>query len=588
MSNESLPKSPTKPNKLIEGDDLRPLIKFIGKNWLLLVLLPAIGFVVGWMLSYRQGEVYAARTEILLKSNETYDYQNRIYSNLGYYGLMQDVTNQQRVLASYDIIAETVEKLPFNVSHYLVGKLKVTPQEDFRFIRIEADPSTFKRCKGVPFDIKVVDYNTFNVVYELQGKDYNLVCEFGKPVKKANFTFTVYRRPLFTLDSMEEVKQYNYRFKVAGTDELVSRYKRALKIKNIEYTSILRLTVQDEVEKRARVFLDSLASVYTDYTLESQVQVSRKTEDYIDRQLDELEHVMDSLEFQMELFKDQRRILDLTKEQTQYFNNLVELEGRKRALQLKSESLHGLQRYVRSGMDDMSLPPSYGAFDNDPLMEEQIRRIYDERESRSQLLLDATEESTSVRRQDSLITRMQIGLDEYIEKTRVRIGQEVKDIDSQILRMERKLMDIPKSQRDLIGIERKLKVNEALYVFLLEKKVNTVIARAAIIPQTSVIESARSQGIVGPNKARTRYISMGVGFLLAFLIGTIRVVFFDRVDSLRDLKSLTTMPVLGGIPEYKELDEAPIAIQAKPRSNVSEAFRAIRTNLQFVIPEEGD
>ena len=149
-------------------------------------------------------------------------------------------------------------------------------------------------------------------------------------------------------------------------------------------------------------------------------------------------------------------------------------------------------------------------------------------------------------------------------------------------------MDIPKSQRDLIGIERKLKVNESLYVFLLEKKANTVIARAAIIPQTSVIESARSQGVVGPNKARTRYISMGVGFLLAFLIGTIRVVFFDRVDSLRDLKAMTTMPVLGGIPEYKELDEAPIAIQAKPRSNVSEAFRAIRTNLQFVIPEEGD
>ena len=267
---------------------------------------------------------------------------------------------------------------------------------------------------------------------------------------------------------------------------------------------------------------------------------------------------MDSLELQMELFKDQRRILDLTKEQTQYFDNLVELEGRKRALQLKSESLQGLQRYVRSGMDDMSLPPSYGAFDNDPLMEEQIRRIYDERESRSQLLLDATEESTSVRRQDSLITRMQMGLDDYIEKTRVRIGQEVKDIDSQILRME-----------------RKLKVNEALYVFLLEKKVNTVIARAAIIPQTSVIESARSQGIVGPNKARTRYISMGVGFLLAFLIGTMRVLFFDRVDSLRDLKSMTTMPVLGGIPEYKELHEAPIAIQAKPRSNVSEAFRAL-------------
>jgi uncharacterized protein involved in exopolysaccharide biosynthesis len=60
-----------------------------------------------------------------------------------------------------------------------------------------------------------------------------------------------------------------------------------------------------------------------------------------------------------------------------------------------------------------------------------------------------------------------------------------------------------------------LQVNEKMYLFLLEKRASTVIARAGIIPKTKVIESARSLGVVRPDKMKIFYTFMLGGALLS-------------------------------------------------------------------------
>jgi capsular polysaccharide biosynthesis protein len=57
----------------IDADDLRPILKFIGKNWHLIILFSLISFTIAYFYTHRLQEIYAARTEILLKSDETYD-----------------------------------------------------------------------------------------------------------------------------------------------------------------------------------------------------------------------------------------------------------------------------------------------------------------------------------------------------------------------------------------------------------------------------------------------------------------------------------------------------------------------------------
>ena len=92
----------------------------------------------------------------------------------------------------------------------------------------------------------------------------------------------------------------------------------------------------------------------------------------------------------------------------------------------------------------------------------------------------------------------------------------------QINSLEDRLSGIPATQRDIVVMERKLQVNEKLYVFLLEARAQNVIARAGIAPQASIIEVARNNGIVGPNKRQTirNFTLYGVIIALAIALST--------------------------------------------------------------------
>ena len=75
--------------------------------------------------------------------------------------------------------------------------------------------------------------------------------------------------------------------------------------------------------------------------------------------------------------------------------------------------------------------------------------------------------------------------------------------------------------------------------------------------------------------------------IFAVLIGLVRLIFFERIENTRELKSITNLPVIGGVPNYNEINTDPIVILSSPRSNVAEAFRSIRTNLQYLLQDDG-
>jgi capsular exopolysaccharide synthesis family protein len=126
-----------------------------------------------------------------------------------------------------------------------------------------------------------------------------------------------------------------------------------------------------------------------------------------------------------------------------------------------------------------------------------------------------------------------------------------------------------------------------MYVYLLEKKANTIIARAAIVPSVGIIEVSRSVGVVGPQKAKVIYYFIAAGLLLSLIIAFIRTAFFDRIQNTRELKQITKLPISGGVPHYENADEERLVVTQNSRSNIAEAFRSIRTNLQYFREQPG-
>ena len=78
----------------------------------------------------------------------------------------------------------------------------------------------------------------------------------------------------------------------------------------------------------------------------------------------------------------------------------------------------------------------------------------------------------------------------------------------------------------MASITRKLQVNEKLYEFLLERA-TTSIAKSGIIPQTKIIEKARTIGLLD-TKNQTLLIFAALGFFIALLISILFAYFLKK------------------------------------------------------------
>ncbi len=162
----------------------------------------------------------------------------------------------------------------------------------------------------------------------------------------------------------------------------------------------------------------------------------------------------------------------------------------------------------------------------------------------------------------------------------------IKDNNStQLNEYIQQIKTIPEKQRGLTNISTQQDVNEQLYSFLLQEKATTLIARATIIPKTEIIEVPRPIGVVEPNRNKMLLMFIFAGALLAVIIIFIRVTFYERVENIAELKQKTNLPVVGEILSAPNLANLSVAIENNPKSPLTESFRVLRTNLQYMSAE---
>jgi capsular exopolysaccharide synthesis family protein len=578
-----------KRTSIIDTDDLIIVLKFLSKNFLLFIIFPILTGIVAYLYAHRLPDVYGAKTQILLGSGTGYEYQSQIYRNLTGYGSgVNQITNQIRVLQSHDLISKTLDKLDFQVSYYIVGRVKTTELPnidafDVDIKLVESEGELF----GVPFDVQILNKEEFLLNFDKGGERIERRHRFNEDIIENDYLLRLDRNELLSDETFEQIKDNSYRFIVNSKQHLISKYKSSLSIDNEDNTSILVLSISDELADKAKIFLDTLSSTYIDYTIESQIDLNKNTLSYIDRQLSGITGILDSIETNLESYKEQKDILDLSREQSQFFEKLLNFESEKRQINMRLESLQSLENYLLSSKEGSKILPPAIYIIEDEFLEGSLRELYNLEVQKSQASYDVKDQSPGAERAALTMQNLRSNILVYINNLRGALDDRMRDVKKEISYYEGLLRRLPESQRELLNIERNLDVNEKMFVYLLEKKANTVIARAAIVPEVSIIEVARGVGVVGPEKDRIVYYGLAVGLFLAAIIAFIRVVFFDRIQNTRELKQLTSMPILGGVPGANIGEDQRLVVTSDTRSNVAEAFRSIRTNLQYFSDSPG-
>ncbi|MGB0511362.1 MAG: GumC family protein, partial [Flavobacteriales bacterium] len=469
------------------------------------------------------------------------------------------------------------------------GRVRALPVGGLSGVEVEAFPEQFgSSALGVDFDLEVLNGERYVLRATLRnGQLYEAEHGFGDLVQNGDFKLII-RRAQESRGTIEQAIAQGQRFQVRNDNQIIGQYRSGLSVSGVGQTSILKLQINDIRPERAMEFLDALSKRYIEYSTAAREEVNRKTDEFIETQLIKIEANVDSLQRIIDEQREKAGNLSLTRNEQAYFQELVQLETQQEELRLNLRSLKALEDYLGRGVENTSIPPS-AFLTSDAVAADKVGQLYDLQLQRTQMLLDVTPSSFQITRLDSLISTTRYSLFDYIGSARIALEEEELELAARVATLEAKLFRLPKSEREILAIERRLTINDKFYGYLLEQRATNLIARAAITSNASIIEAARSIGITGPNKAKTVRDYTLFGLAVAIGLALLRLLLFERLESVNELREATKLPVSGGVPRYEDItDKEYVLVASKsPRHPTTEAFRGLRTNLQYLLNKDG-
>jgi tyrosine-protein kinase Etk/Wzc len=566
-------------NNLIDSKDIKKGLSTISKNWYWFLIFIGLGVIIGGAYLYNATKFYGATAELLIKPQKD-PFKDALSESLPSAPRKEDIANEVKIIKSTKLIDETINKLNLDIGYYIEGRIKtgeVYKGTPFTVVGKLTD----KNLYNTPFEIKILNQESYVVEVNTDDYKFKRKSKFGVPVINDKFSFIV-NSDSTVITRNTKISDIPYIFKFKNHEALINKYQNALTIEKDQTASVIKISLEDEVEDKAIDFLNTLINSYIENSIEVQKTVNENTVRFIDAQLTDVENQLNSVESNLESFQKSRTTLNLGEESGMLYQRVVDFDSEKARMNIQLKSVDMMYDYLTSSNgENMAISPSVLAEANDPGLQGAFDELYALQQKRSNLLFSNTESSKSVVEHDQMISRTKQKISGIVLNIRKNLVNKINSISSQIGSYNSALRQMPTTQRGIVNINRNVEIYSQIYKFLLETRAQTIIAKASIVADKIVLEEAYGDGLLHPLPVMTLAAGIGGGLAIALLIIFFKGIYYNYVFSKEDVKEITDLPIIGVIGKSKEAEEEYLVVDKFPQSQISEAFRVIRTNLSY-------
>lgn len=384
------------------------------------------------------------------------------------------------------------------------------------------------------------------------------------------------------------------RFVKSNRQSVVNGYSSALQaVLGSKDATVVNLSIKDQSPQRAVDVLNTLIAVYNENWMKDKNQIAISTSRFISERLDVIESELGNVDEDISSYKSEHILPDIDAVSGMYLSEYA--GSRKELLELNNRL--SIMEYIRRNLSDEPgnrLLPVNSGVDNANL-EEQIGKYNALLLRRNNLLSNSSERNPLVIDMSQSLTEMSQVIIRSVDNLIVSLNTQINNVKRQEARVIGQIASNPNQARYLLSVERQQKVKEALYLYLLQKREENELSQAFTAYNTRIITPPN--GSLSPTEPRRAFL-----LLIALLTGTLLPLFFfvvkERTDTtLRGRKDLEgmTIPFIGEIPLYRKRksrfswekwDTPAIVVKEKNRNVINEAFRLLRTNLEFMVKKE--
>ncbi len=490
------------------------------------------------------------------------------------------IENEKAILSSRDLMRKVVISLGLQIEYYAIGNLtgftrREIYQESPILLEIEGGDSLIRQ-HGNSFFVHIITANTF----QLENKEGKSITK-GAFNQKLNINKFISYKLSKTQRFSPTVVNRKIEIVILPVEACVNKCLAKLKIEQSGNASaILKLFLQNQSKEKAINILNTLIQKYNEDAIEDKNLVSKNTCDFINDRVKYISKELGDVEEEAKNFKERNKLVDIeveTKAEVNAGSDLrLSIVTAETQVQLSKMMLDHL---VNNSKAEDLVPVNLGLADN------TIDRTI---ETHNNLVLERLEElkttTTKAPKVVNLTNRIS-ELKDNIEKSVKNLINSKKraliELDSEEQRLEVGLSKMPKFEKEFRSIERQQQIKESLYLYLLQKREETQIALAVGIGNAKLVDSAYSNGsIISPKRSFIYLGALVLSIVLGILYVYTKDLLYDKVYSKSDIEKLK-LPFIGNIPLGDKNKQ--IVVTKGSKTAISEAFRSLRTNVDFML-----
>lgn len=575
--------------------DFKGFLIKIGSYWKWFLISLLITFTIAYQVNIRKEKIYGMETLISIKeeSNPLFTSNTSLVFNWG--GTSDQVQTISTTLQSRSHNELVVDKLQYYIDYLVQGKYNLV--DAYGAVPFSVGINKSKgQLAGTLIGIKFLSENEYEIRIPFENPSVSILTysnntysntavatgDFVKKYKvgqQVSLPFLNWKLQINDNPGIYKGNEYFVRFN--DFNETVSAYRGINVRTDDKGGSIVTLGMQGTNKARMVEYLNSTVKMLIKRQLDSKNQFATNTISFIDSTLVAMESQLKETGNELKSFRKGKNIYDIEEGGAKFSEKILEFDVKKDEVNRKVAYYNSLKAYLKNSVNYAKLPAPSVAGIEDPNIVVNVSKLIALSTQRSEMAY-AVKSDKIFNDFDNQMEAVKNVLLENIATAKSSLQYDLAMVSSKINETESTIRQLPEDQQELIKIKRKYDLSDNIYSTFLQKRSEADIVKAANLSDVHFIDPAKDVGggLIGPKTSVNYVLALFLGILIPLLF--VFAIFFinNSVQNAEDISKLTKIPLIGVVGVNKE--NTNLAVFDKPKSALSESFRAIRSSLQFL------
>lgn len=561
--------------------------------WFVISLAILLGAATIYLL--KTPPVYTRSASLLIKEDGKSGSGNEAAGVLGDIDIFRtstNINNEMLSMQSPAVMYEVVRRLHLDVNYTTDGRFydpviygSDNPYEVSFFDLGDAESASFTLRPDKDGQVKLTDFTRNG-----EEADGDAVTALNDTVQTPVGRLLVNARPGSTA-----AQQTVFVSRISMQDATADYSSRLSVALNDEKSTVVNLTLQDVCTQRAEDVLNTLISVYNENWVKDKNQIAVSTSMFINERLGVIERELGNVDEDISSYKSENLLPDVQAAASMYMAESSETNAKIQTLNTQLSMTRYVRSYLTGASSRNQLLPANSGIENSGI-EKQIAEYNTLQLRRNDLVANSSETNPLVVDMDHSLHALRDAIIRTLDNYVTTLNTQLRALQQSARQTTARIAANPSQGKYLLSVERQQKVKESLYLFLLQKREENELSQAFTAYNTRVImPPSGSMAPTAPAKKNILLIAFVVGLIVPVAIIFLRESMNTRIRGRKDLEALT-LPFVGEIPQAatkkkgtsdkKSTENNPIVVHEGSRDIINEAFRVLRTNLEFMTDKE--